>query len=128
MTPARRRSTGWRSPTPDRTPGAADASEPHGYSARTERFERSSSRIQAAPARPATTPPRAETSAGARRATALPTLLTIEEVADHLGVTVRQVRRLVAERRAPFLKWGHLLRFDPADLVVWHDEGRVDAV
>lgn len=55
----------------------------------------------------------------------LPTLLTIEEVADHLGVSVRHVRRLVAERRIPFVKWGHLLRFNPEDLASWLDASRV---
>ena len=52
-------------------------------------------------------------------------LLTIEEVADHLGVTVRHVRRLVSERRIPFLKWGHLLRFDPAQIADWLTSQRV---
>ena len=42
-------------------------------------------------------------------------LLGIEDVAELLGVGVRHVRRLVAERRIPYLKWGHLLRFDPAE-------------
>jgi excisionase family DNA binding protein len=45
--------------------------------------------------------------------------LTIEDVAEHLGVTVRHVRRLVAERRIPFIKWGHLLRFDPSQIAEW---------
>lgn len=49
----------------------------------------------------------------------LPVLLTIEDVAEHLGVTVRHVRRLVAERRIPFIKWGHLLRFDPCQIAEW---------
>ena len=49
----------------------------------------------------------------------LPVLLTIEDVAEHLGVTVRHVRRLVAERRIPFIKWGHLLRFDPSEIAEW---------
>jgi excisionase family DNA binding protein len=49
----------------------------------------------------------------------LPALLTIEDVAEHLGVTVRHVRRLVAERRIPFIKWGHLLRFDPSQIAEW---------
>jgi excisionase family DNA binding protein len=40
-------------------------------------------------------------------------------VAAHLGVSVRHVRRLVFERRIPYLKWGHLLRFDPAALAKW---------
>jgi excisionase family DNA binding protein len=59
--------------------------------------------------------------------TKLPTLLTIEEVADHLGVSVRHVRRLVSERRIPFVKWGHLLRFNPEDLASWLDDSRVHA-
>jgi excisionase family DNA binding protein len=52
-------------------------------------------------------------------------LLDIEGVAQHLGVTERHVRRLVAERRIPFIKWGHLLRFDPDEIVAWLDGARV---
>ncbi len=52
-------------------------------------------------------------------------LLTIDEVAQRLGVQVRHVRRLVAERRIPYLKWGHLLRFDPQELEAWIDAARV---
>jgi excisionase family DNA binding protein len=48
-------------------------------------------------------------------------LLNISEVADTLGVDVRHVRRLVHEKRIPYIKWGHLLRFDPADLEGWID-------
>ena len=51
-------------------------------------------------------------------------LLSISQVAEHLGVEVRHVRRLVHERRIPFIKWGHLLRFDPADIERWIDEFR----
>jgi len=49
----------------------------------------------------------------------LPHLLTIEELADHLGVTVRHIRRLVAERRVPFVRFGRLVRFDPAVVANW---------
>jgi excisionase family DNA binding protein len=55
----------------------------------------------------------------------LPRLLDIEGVAEHLGVSERHVRRLVAERRIPFIKWGHLLRFDPDAVGSWLDEARV---
>jgi excisionase family DNA binding protein len=55
----------------------------------------------------------------------LPRLLDIQEVAEHLGVSVRHVRRLVFERRIPFLKWGHLLRFDPNEIAGWLDARRV---
>jgi len=44
------------------------------------------------------------------------TLITLAEVAERLGVGERHIRRLVAERRIPFVKWGHLLRFDPSEL------------
>lgn len=54
----------------------------------------------------------------------LPRLLAIGEVAEHLGVTERHVRRLVAERRIPFVKWGHLLRFDPDEIATWLDRAR----
>jgi excisionase family DNA binding protein len=56
-----------------------------------------------------------------------PQLMNINEVANRLGVTVRHVRRLVIERRIPYLKWGHLLRFDPADLDDWLEKARVHA-
>ena len=51
-------------------------------------------------------------------------LLDIHAVADRLGVNVRHVRRLVAERRIPFIKWGHLLRFDPVEVDAWLDGAR----
>lgn len=52
-------------------------------------------------------------------------LVGIAEVAEVLGVEVRHVRRLVAERRIPFIKWGHLLRFDPLELAAWIDDHRL---
>ncbi len=51
-------------------------------------------------------------------------LLTIAEVAETLGVDIRHVRRLVHERRIPYIKWGHLLRFDPAEITDWIDAYR----
>ena len=48
----------------------------------------------------------------------------IEAVARRLGVPVRHIRRLVAERRIPYLKWGHLLRFDPVEIEAWLDQAR----
>ena len=55
----------------------------------------------------------------------LPHLLDIEAVAEHLGVSVRHVRRLVHERRIPYLKWGHLPRFEPAAVAEWLERSRV---
>ncbi len=51
-------------------------------------------------------------------------LWDVEAVARRLGVQVRHIRRLVAERRIPFIKWGHLLRFDPAEVEAWLDAAR----
>ncbi len=51
-------------------------------------------------------------------------LLDLPAVAERLGVNQRHVRRLVAERRIPYLKWGHLLRFDPSELEAWLDRAR----
>ena len=55
----------------------------------------------------------------------LPVLLSVEGLAKHLGVTVRHVRQLVAERRIPFIKWGHLVRFDPVEVSEWLQQQRV---
>ena len=51
-------------------------------------------------------------------------LVDIEWVARRLGVTVRNIRRLVGERRIPFVKWGHLLRFDPTEIEAWINGSR----
>ena len=51
-----------------------------------------------------------------------PALMNIDQVAERLGVSVRHMRRLVAERRIPFVKWGHLLRFDPDEVDRWIEE------
>ncbi len=53
-------------------------------------------------------------------------LVDIETVARYLGVNVRHVRRLVAERRIPFVKWGQLLRFDLDELDRWVEGHRKD--
>ncbi len=51
-------------------------------------------------------------------------LLDINTLAAHLGVNTRHVRRLVAERRIPYIKWGHLIRFDPTEISEWIDAYR----
>ncbi|MGH9083207.1 MAG: helix-turn-helix domain-containing protein [Acidimicrobiales bacterium] len=55
----------------------------------------------------------------------IPHLLNIDQLAEQLGITVRHVRRLIAERRVPYLKVGKLVRFAPADIAAWLDEGRI---
>jgi excisionase family DNA binding protein len=51
-------------------------------------------------------------------------LLDVVGVARYLSVSVRHVRRLVAERRIPHHKVGHFLRFDPDDIDAWLDDNR----
>ena len=53
-----------------------------------------------------------------------PPLMDLAAVARRLGVNHRHIRRLVAERRIPYLKWRHLLRFDPVEIEAWLDAAR----
>lgn len=56
----------------------------------------------------------------------LPTLIDVETLAQSLGVSVRHVRRLVDERRIPFVKVGRFVRFDVDQVASWVDKNRVD--
>jgi excisionase family DNA binding protein len=56
----------------------------------------------------------------------LPHLIDVTGLAEHLGVEVRHVRRLVHERRIPFIKWGHLVRFDPDQVSAWLEANRIE--
>lgn len=51
-------------------------------------------------------------------------LLDVDALAERLGVTPRFVRRLVHERRVPFLKIGKFVRFDPHEIEAWIDDAR----
>jgi excisionase family DNA binding protein len=53
--------------------------------------------------------------------------MDLPAVAERLGVNHRHVRRLVHERRIPFIKWGHLLRFDPDEIDEWLALARIPA-
>ncbi len=56
------------------------------------------------------------------------TLVDIDTAAEHLSVSPRFVRRLVAQRRVPYLKVGKFVRFDPVDLDAWLEGCRVESV
>jgi excisionase family DNA binding protein len=43
-------------------------------------------------------------------------LLTVEQAAERLGMSVRHVRRLLAERRVAYHRLGRAVRLHPADL------------
>lgn len=59
-------------------------------------------------------------------ADALPYLMDVATLAEHLGVEVRHIRRLTHERRIPFIKWGHLVRFDPTEVAAWLERCRFE--
>jgi excisionase family DNA binding protein len=52
-------------------------------------------------------------------------LLGIGEVACWLGVEVVFVRRLIAQRRIPFVKIGKYVRFEPDEVARWIETQRV---
>jgi excisionase family DNA binding protein len=54
----------------------------------------------------------------------IPQLLTIDQLADRLGVTERYVRRMVAEKRVPYRKLGKLIRFADHEIAAWLDTTR----
>jgi excisionase family DNA binding protein len=56
---------------------------------------------------------------------ALPELMTMDQLAERLGVTRRHVRRLVDERRVPFLRVGRFIKFNPAEVAEWLNSNRV---
>ena len=52
---------------------------------------------------------------------------TVSQAAEYMGVTVRFVRRLVAERRIPFYRLGRLVRLKKTDIDEFINAGRVEA-
>jgi excisionase family DNA binding protein len=57
----------------------------------------------------------------------LPELLDPPALAARLSITERHVRRLVAERRIPFVKVGRFVRFDPSAVAEWLARAHVEA-
>jgi excisionase family DNA binding protein len=70
-------------------------------------------------------PPQNGSNAKNQRHASPTPLLDIEELAQWLGVEQGFVRRLIAERRIPFLKIGKFVRFDRAEITAWIDSRRV---
>jgi excisionase family DNA binding protein len=54
-------------------------------------------------------------------------LLSPQEAADQLGTSLRFVRRLVLERRIPFIKLGRHVRIAASDLEAFVAAGRIEA-
>jgi excisionase family DNA binding protein len=66
------------------------------------------------------------TLVGRRGAPKLDRLLTVEQAAERLGVSVRFVRRLVFERGIAYVKVGRHVRIAAGDLDAFIQAGRVD--
>jgi excisionase family DNA binding protein len=58
----------------------------------------------------------------------LPTLVDIPTVSRSFGISTRQVRRFVADGQIPFVRVGHLIRFDLDALKEWIDARRAGSV
>ena len=54
-------------------------------------------------------------------------LLDVPQLAEHLGVPESHVRRLVQERRVPYVKWGRYVRFDPKAVNAWIEANTIEA-
>ena len=54
-------------------------------------------------------------------------LWDIEQLSNHLAVSERYVRRMVYERKVPYLKVGKYVRFDPAEITDWLAQMRITA-
>jgi len=54
----------------------------------------------------------------------LPRLLTIDQLAEQLGVTEREIRRLVAARRVPYRKRGQPIRCSEHEIGEWLNTAR----
>jgi excisionase family DNA binding protein len=46
-------------------------------------------------------------------------LVGTETVAAWLAISPRYLKRLVGEKRIPFIKVGHFVRFDPVEIELW---------
>ena len=57
-----------------------------------------------------------------------PHVLTVEETAAALRLSIRHVRRLIAERRIPYVRVGRAVRIDPDDLAAFIRSGRVEPI
>ena len=56
---------------------------------------------------------------------ALPRLIDVATLAEHLGLTERTIRRKVAQGEIPHYKIGNAIRFDPAEIQAWLETTRV---
>ncbi|MGH9165673.1 MAG: helix-turn-helix domain-containing protein [Acidimicrobiales bacterium] len=56
---------------------------------------------------------------------ALPHLIDVATLAEHLGLTERTIRRKVAQGEIPYYKLGNSIRFDPVEIGACLEASRV---
>jgi excisionase family DNA binding protein len=61
------------------------------------------------------------TTIHSERGPGLGKLIDVPTLAGWLGISVRHVRRLVAEKRIPYIKVGYFVRFDTEQVRYWLD-------
>ena len=49
----------------------------------------------------------------------LPQLIDIPTLASRLGTSTRHIRHLINDKKVPYLKVGHLVRFDVYEIAEW---------
>lgn len=54
--------------------------------------------------------------------------LTVEGAADYLGLKKSTIYAYIHERRLPYYKRGHIVRFKIEELDSWMEESRVDSL
>jgi len=52
-------------------------------------------------------------------------LLTIQQAANHTGLSTHTLYKMVSQRRVPFVKLGGALRFNPEQLDQWIKQNTV---
>jgi excisionase family DNA binding protein len=70
----------------------------------------------------------ATTKTAPRRTGAAAGLIDVPTLAQRLGIQVSFVRKLVDQRRIPFIRIGRLIRFDPDEVDGWLVSNRVETI
>lgn len=63
-----------------------------------------------------------------RPALAEPLLWDVQQTATALSLSAPHIRRLVAEKRIPFVRVGRLIRFRPEEIRTWLAGKQIEAV
>lgn len=54
-------------------------------------------------------------------------LLTPEELAEYLGISVHTIYQMTSKRRIPYIKVGRLIRFSESEIQQWLDINKLES-